>query len=450
MSNPYIQTTEAQLAEMLAKVDAASIDELFADQVPAGTEFHGQLGLPPPLSEAELVGEMSALAARNTTTQQAVSFLGGGIYDHFIPSAVGAIANRSEFVTAYTPYQPEASQGTLQAFFEFQTMVTRLFGMDVSNASLYDGASALGEALFLALQVKADRKLVLVPSTLHPDYRALATTYMRHFDVAVEAVPADASGRMDAAALRARAGEAAAVVLQQPNYLGIIEQAHDVSRIAHEAGALVVAVCDPLSLGLLAPPGEYDADIAVGEGQPLGLRQWLGGESLGLFACRKDFVRRMPGRLVGLARDREGRRGFVLTLQTREQHIRRDKATSNICTNHAHNALRATIFLSLMGPAGLARMARGCVRNTRLLLNLVSAAKPGAVAFDAPVFKEFVVRTAGPATEARDALLAEGFLAGVPLSRLGPDYDRMLLVCATERRTTQEIEAFAKALARFL
>ena len=219
MSNPYIQTTDAQLGEMLARAGAASVDELFADQVPAGMEYRGELTLPPALSEAELVGEMAALAARNTTTQQAVSFLGGGVYDHFIPSAVGAIANRSEFVTAYTPYQPEASQGTLQAFFEFQTMVTRLFGMDVSNASLYDGASALGEALFLALQVKADRKLVLVPSTLHPDYRSLAATYMKHFDVAVEGVPMDASGRMDAAALRARAGEAAAVVLQQPNSL---------------------------------------------------------------------------------------------------------------------------------------------------------------------------------------------------------------------------------------
>jgi len=439
LTNPYIQTTPVQLKEMLEKVGVDSIDALFAEQVPAEFEFEGPFNLPPAMSESQLMNWTSRLAARNTSTQQAVSFLGGGIYDHFIPSAVGALANRSEFVTAYTPYQPEASQGTLQAFFEFQTM-------DVSNASLYDGASALGEALFMALQVRPERRLVLLPSTLHPDYAALAHTYMKHFEIELVTIPAGEDGRLDLEALAARAGEAAAVVLQTPNYLGIIEQAHEISRITHEADALLVAVCDPISLGLLAPPGEYDADIAVAEGQGLGLRQWLGGESLGLFLCRKDFVRRMPGRLVGLAKDREGRRGFVLTLQTREQHIRRDRATSNICTNHAHNALRATIFMALMGPEGLRQMARACVRNTQKLRNAIDSHKPEAIAFEGPVFKEFVVRTAGPASAVRDALLEEGFLAGIPLQRLGPQFENMLLVCATDQRTDEEITAFAKAL----
>ncbi len=446
MTNPYIQTTPDQLKEMLEKVGVDSIDALFAEQVPAEFEFKGPFNLPPAMSESELMKWTTRLAARNTSTQQAVSFLGGGIYDHFIPSAVGALANRSEFVTAYTPYQPEASQGTLQAFFEFQTMATRLFAMDVSNASLYDGASALGEALFMALQVRPERRLVLLPSTLHPDYAALAQTYMKHFEIELVTIPAGEDGRLDLEALAARAGEAAAVVLQTPNYLGIIEQAHEISRITHEADSLLVAVCDPISLGLLAPPGEYDADIAVAEGQGLGLRQWLGGESLGLFLCRKDFVRRMPGRLVGLAKDREGRRGFVLTLQTREQHIRRDRATSNICTNHAHNALRATIFMALMGPEGLRQMARACVRNTQKLRSAIASQKPEAIAFEGPVFKEFVVRTAGPASGVRDALLEEGFLAGIPLQRLGPQFENMLLVCATDQHTDEEITAFTKAL----
>ncbi len=450
MTNPFIQTTPDQLREMLETVGADSVDSIFRDQIPQEYECGSALDLPPALAEPELQREFLSLASRNTSTRQAVSFLGGGVYDHFIPSAVGAIANRSEFVTAYTPYQPEASQGTLQAFFEFQTMVTRLFDMDVANASLYDGASALGEALFLALQVRPERRTVLVPAALHPDYAALAETYLRHFDIRIQTIPVK-DGATDLGAMRTAAtNDVAAIVLQQPNYLGCIEDAPAFSAVARDCGALLIAVCDPISLGVLAPPGAWGADIAVAEGQPLGLRQFLGGESLGLFAVKKDFMRRVPGRLVGLTKDREGRRGFVLTLQTREQHIRRDKATSNICTNHAHNALRATIYMALMGPRGLERVARACVRNSSRLRRGVAAARLGAVAFAAPTFKEFVVRTARPAVEVREALLAKGLLAGTPLGCLGPGFEDKLLVCTTECRTDDEIDRFVAELKPYL
>jgi glycine dehydrogenase subunit 1 len=452
LTNPFVQVTPPQLEEMLARVGAASIDGIFAGQIPREYEFDGNWNLPDALSEIELQREIPALAARNRSTRQLTSFLGGGVYDHYIPAAVGALANRSEFVTAYTPYQPEASQGTLQAFFEFQTMAARLFGMDVSNASLYDGASALGEALFLALSSKPERKKVLLPQALHPDYSALTCTYLKHFEVMLEVVPAAADGRTDLAELRKRAGEdTAAVVIQQPNYFGCLEEVHEVSRIAHEAGALLVAVADPIAAAIISPPGEYDADLAIGEGQPLGLRQWLGGESLGLFTCKKDFIRRVPGRLVGIARDRNDKRGYVLTLQTREQHIRREKATSNICTNHAHNALRATIYMSLLGPQGIGRVARMCVRNTQHLRSRIADRKPTAFAFSAAVFKEFVVRTRVPAEQARDELTDKGFLAGIPLGpRFGADFENALLVAVTERRTDVEIDAFARALEGYL
>jgi glycine dehydrogenase subunit 1 len=450
LTNPFIETTAAQEREMLAAVGTDSIESLFADQVPAGLLFDGDFGLPPPLSEPELLREFASLARRDAESRPAVSFLGGGIYDHFCPSAVMQVANRAEFVTAYTPYQPEASQGTLQAFFEYQTMVARLYGMDVSNASLYDVASALGEALFLALAARPDRRRVVLTRTLHPDCSALACTYLKHFDVELVVAPAS-GGITDLARLKELVnGETAVVVVQHPNYFGCLEEVTDFAAIAHDAGALLIASCDPISLGLLAAPGDFGADLAVGEGQALGLRAYLGGETLGLFTCRSEFMRRMPGRLVGLTRDRLDRRGFVLTLQTREQHIRRDKATSNICTNHAHNALRATIYLALMGPSGLRWAAAMCARNLRRLRDGVEAARRGSLAFAAPCFKETVIRTARPAREVAAALLDKGFYAGIPLDRLGAEHAHHLLVCVTEQRTDTEIDAFIEALAPHL
>ncbi|MCX7719384.1 MAG: aminomethyl-transferring glycine dehydrogenase subunit GcvPA [Candidatus Sumerlaeaceae bacterium] len=446
MINPYIETTAEQEREMLAAVGVDSIDTLFSAQVPPGIAFEGEMDLPPPLSEPELLREFRTLSCRDLAARPAVSFLGGGIYDHFCPAAVAAVANRAEFVTAYTPYQPEASQGTLQAFFEYQTMVSRLYGMDVSNASLYDVASALGEALFLALSARPDRRRIVVPQTLHPDCVGLACTYLRHFDVELVIASAQ-NGVINLSHLRDLVtSETAAVVVQHPNYFGCLEEVEEIAAMTRAAGALLIASCDPVALGVLAPPGEFGADIAVGEGQALGLRPYLGGETLGLFTCRADFMRRMPGRLVGLTRDRAERRGFVLTLQTREQHIRRDKATSNICTNHAHNALRATIYLALMGPSGLRWAATMCVRNLQRLRAGLEAVRPGSIAFTAPCFKETVVRTAGPARAVVSALREKGILAGIPLDRLGAEHTHHLLVCTTEQRTDDEIDALVEAL----
>ena len=451
MSNPYIQTTPAQLTEMLAACGAASIDELFNDQVPAELQFDGDAGLPPALSELELQRELTALAGKNRPTTEVVSFLGGGIYDHYVPTAIMHVANRQEYVTGYTPYQPEASQGLLQAFFEYQTLISRLYEMPVSNASLYDGASALGEAIFLALGIRPERNKIVMPNTVHPEYRALAKTYLANFDA--EIVPCGTvDGRISLEALDELIGsDTAAVVMQQPNYFGCIEEAQEVANRTHHAGALLISIADPLSLGVIAPPGSYWADIAIGEGQPLGLNQFAGGESLGIFTCQKDFIRKVPGRLVGEARDAENRRGFVLTLQTREQHIRREKATSNICTNHAHNALRATIYMCLMGPQGVARVSRACVRGVERLRAAIAAKAPQAVAFPGPNFREITLLCKRPAGEVRDALVAKGFYAGVPLgAMLGKDFDNHLLVAVTEKRTDREIDALANALGEYL
>jgi glycine dehydrogenase subunit 1 len=302
----------------------------------------------------------------------------------------------------------------------------------------------------MALSIKSDRSEIILPETLHPDYHKLAGTYLSHFDSSIALAPAK-DGITNVALLKKLAGQkTAAIVIQHPNYFGCLEEAEEISRIAHDCGALLIAVADPISLGLLAPPGAYGADIAIGEGQCLGLHQYAGGETLGVFTCARDFIRKVPGRLVGVARDRENRRGFVLTLQTREQHIRRGKATSNICTNHAHNALRATIYLCLMGPQGVARVARACARNTQRLRSAIEEIRPEAIAFKSPVFKELVIRCSGAATETRDALFERGFMAGVPLNALGDSHNNHLLVAVTEKRTDVEIDDFANVLGEYL
>ncbi|MCX7626091.1 MAG: aminomethyl-transferring glycine dehydrogenase subunit GcvPA [Candidatus Sumerlaeaceae bacterium] len=449
-NNPFIQTTELQEQEMLAAIGARSLDELFSEQIPPSLLTSEAGSLPSPCGELELVRRLKDLASQCKSATDVVSFLGGGCYDHFIPAAVDHIANRSEFLTAYTPYQPEASQGALQAFFEYQTLMARLYAMDVSNASLYDGASALGEAVFLALSVHPDRKRVILPFTLHPHYREVVRSYVQHLDVEVVEIE-HRGGVTDCEKLKeVAANEAAAVVSVQPNFFGCLEDVDAFSDAARRANAVFIAVADPLSLGLLKPPGEYGADVAVGEGQPLGLRTYLGGESLGIFTCRWDYLRRMPGRLVGLTRDREGKRGYVLTLQTREQHIRREKATSNICTNHAHNALRATIFLSLVGPQGLRAIARKCARNLALFKSWIASESADAVAFRQPAFRETVIRLNTNANVVCEKLLERGFFAGIPLEILGPAYEDLLLVAVTEKRTDAEIKSFVKALREFL
>jgi glycine dehydrogenase subunit 1 len=454
LSNPYIQATPQQVEEMLDTVGAASIDEIFNDQIPANMQYKSRFDIPPALSELELQAHLAELAAKNHAAVPGsglVSFMGGGIYDHFVPSAIMQVAGRQEYVTGYTPYQPEASQGLLQAFFEYQTMLSRLYEMPVSNASLYDCASAVGESIFMALGIKSDRNRILLSQTIHPDYRDLVATYMAHFGVTVETISHD-NGVTPADGLQSViSDDVAAVVIQHPNYFGCLEDAQKLGEITHAAGALYIVVADPNSLGLLAPPGTYDADIAVGEGQPLGLNPYAGGETVGIFTCKQEFIRRVPGRLVGLTKDQEDRRGFVLTLQTREQHIRRAKATSNICTNHAHNALRATIYMSLMGPQGMARVARACMRNTNRLRKAIAAKNPAAIAFNQPVFKEFVVKTNTLAVKVQHQMLQRGFLAGTPINATGDTSElNHLLVSATEKRTDAEIYQFVNALGEFL
>ena len=451
MSNPYIQATPEEIEQMLAAVGAGSIDEIFNDQIPAELQFRQSHNIPPALSELELQQHLTELAASNRPTTNFTSFLGGGIYDHFVPTAIMHVANRSEYVTGYTPYQPEASQGLLQAFFEYQTMISRLYDMPVSNSSLYDGASAVGEAVFMALGIYPDRNRVVMLEGVHPHYRELVETYMAQFNTRVDIVK-NSDGRADLEALDEYLGsDVAAVVVQHPNYFGSLEQVKEIEAKIRAAGAMFIVIADPISLGYLAPPGTYNADIAIGEGQPLGLNQYAGGETVGIFTCKQEFIRKVPGRLVGVTKDREDRRGFVLTLQTREQHIRRAKATSNICTNHAHNALRSSIYMCLMGPQGMGRVARACARNTARLRNALQKANPGALAYKSPVFKEFVVKTVKPASEVRDALMAEGFLAGTPLNEtLGAAYDHHLLVAVTEKRTDAEIDRFASVLGGYL
>jgi glycine dehydrogenase subunit 1 len=443
---PYIPNTAEDQRLMLEAIGVASLEELFA-MVPADVRLDRPLNLPPALGEMELTRHVAELAARNTPAGQAVCFLGGGSYDHFIPAVVDFVAGRSEFYTAYTPYQPEASQGTLQAVFEYQTLITQLTGMDVSNASLYDGGSAAAEAVLMARSATGRRSRVVVAASVHPEFRQVIATYLANLDaeLVTVATPQGTIGAEDLAA--AVDDRAACVVVQHPNFFGCLEDVRACAEIAHHAGALLVVVADPISLGLLARPGDSGADIVVAEGQSLGNPMAYGGPYLGILACREQFVRRMPGRLVGQTVDRRGNRCWVLTLQTREQHIRREKATSNICTNQGLLALRAAVYLAAMGPRGMRSVAELCVQKARYALDQLTAGGAFRPAFDRPVFKEFVVRAAdGDAGQRLDAACRQGVLAGVPLRPWYPDLADCILVAVTEKRTKAQIDQLAECL----
>ena len=443
---PYIANTPDDQQAMLAAIGAASIEELFAS-VPAELRLHRNLNLPAALGEMELTDHMAELAGRNTSTARAVCFLGGGSYDHFIPAVVDFVAARSEFYTAYTPYQPEASQGTLQAIFEYQTLITQLTGMDVSNASLYDGGSAVAEAVLMARGATGRPRRVVTAQSLHPEYRQIMATYLANLDAELATVPAPGGAIQPDGLAAAVDDRTACVVVQHPNFFGCLEDVRACARIAHEAGALLVVAVDPISLGLLARPGDYGADIVVAEGQCLGNPMSFGGPYLGILACREQFVRRMPGRLVGQTVDRRGNRCWVLTLQTREQHIRREKATSNICTNQGLLALRAAVYLAAMGPQGMRSVAELCVQKAHYALEQLTAAGTLRPAFDRPVFKEFVVRAVDGRVEPRlDRALGEGILAGVPLGRWYPDLADSFLVAVTEKRTRAQIDRLVDVL----
>jgi glycine dehydrogenase subunit 1 len=434
--------TDVDVRGMLEAIGLDGLDDLF-EQIPPSVRLDRPLDLPEGVSEMEILADATALARRNRAADELVCFAGGGAYDHYVPAVVWALAGRSEFYTSYTPYQPELSQGVLQALFEYQSMICELTGLEVSNASLYDGATALAEAVNLARSTPG-RERVLVSAGVDPRYVETLRTYGRGAGYEPEVFELDGG----------RGGEprvdddVACVIVQHPNAYGLLEPARELFGLAHARGARAIQVFDPLSLGVLAPPGELRADIAVAEGQPLGNHLNFGGPYLGVIATRLDDVRRLPGRIVGETVDVDGRTGYVLTLQAREQHIRREKATSNICTNQTLMAVAATVYLAWLGPEGLEELGRRCVSKAAYAAERLTEVAGVELLFPgAPSFKEFPLRLPRPAVEVVDALVERGYLGGVPI----PDADgHAMLVAVTERRTREEIDGLAHALKEVL
>ena len=445
---PYVLNTPQDQADMLAAIGVSSVEELF-EMVPAELRLDRALDIPAAMSEMELTAHMQALSGRTRNADDTVCFLGGGSYDHFIPAVVDYVSGRGEFYTSYTPYQAEASQGNLQAFFEYQTLITQLTGMDVSNASLYDGGSSASEAVLMCIGATRRSGKVVIPACVHPEYRQIVETFLTNLNVQMEVLETP-EGLVQPDQLASILDDTTACVLfQQPNFFGGVQDMKELVEITHKAGALAVVAVDPISLGLLTPPGSYDADIVVAEGQSLGSPMAFGGPYLGIMACKEDFVRRMPGRLAGQTVDRRGKRCWALTLQTREQHIRRERATSNICTNQGLFALRASVYLAQMGPQGLRDVANLSLQKSRYAAEQISANERFSLAFDTPTFKEFVVRDAAGEVESLiKHALSQGYFAGVPLGQWYPDMADCFLVCVTEKRTKAEIEGLATCLAQ--
>jgi glycine dehydrogenase subunit 1 len=439
----YLSLTERDREEMLAAIGVSSIDDLFRD-IPAGVRFGRELDLDPALSEQELTRHLEELAARNIDTGRELSFLGAGIYDHYVPAVVDAVLQRGELLTAYTPYQPEMSQGVLQAIFEYQTVICELTGMDVSNASGYDGTTVTADACFVAKHATGRAKVVVTEAT-NPQVRQVVKTYAPGFGLEVVEVP-NRGGTTDPDELRRAAADAACVIFQQPNFFGCLEPAPDLAAAANEAEAIAVAHVDPVSLGVLEAPGAYGCGIAIGEGQSAGNYQSFAGPHYGFLAARQEYIRRMPGRIVGETLDAAGKRGYVLTLQTREQHIRREKATSNITTNQTLLALAGLVYLSWLGPQGLRELGETCrslgdYAKTRLVNAGVELAFP-----EQTTFKEFVVRVGRNAKDAIRAAREQGVHPGYALGRDYEGLDDALLVAVTERRTPQDIDRLAEVL----
>lgn len=445
LKNPYLPHTPGEIAEMLARSGVRKLDDLF-EALPDGARQQVVTHLPP-LSELELTRHLQALASRNvnldeaTSSGRVVSFLGAGAYDHAIPAAVWALASRGEFLTAYTPYQAELMQGWLQALYEYQGMIEALMGMDLANASMYDGATATAEAIRMALSLTG-KETVYLSRGLHPRYREVISTLLTPTGARLVELPLE-----QGLTVGEQLHEAAAVVVQSPNFLGLVEDVATLSAQARTKGTLIIQVInDPTSLGLLKPPGELGVDIVAAEGQPLGNPVAFGGPHLGILACRAEFVRHLPGRLVGLGKDKQGREGYVLTLQTREQHVRRERATSNICTNQSLNALAAAIYLALLGPQGLrevAELSAGAAAYARDVL----AALPGfRVVHQGPHFHEFVLETPIPPKQLSERLLGRGVLGGYPLGEDYPEYPNGWLLCFTERHSFEDVDALAQHL----
>ncbi len=442
MSGPagYLSQTDADREAMLAAVGVESLDELF-EQIPEAVRFGRELDVPPALGEADLMRHLEGLAARNVATDAELSFLGMGIYDHYVPAIVDTFLGRGEFLTAYTPYQPEMSQGVLQAIFEYQTAICELTGMEVSNASGYDGCTVAADACFMARHYTGRTKVVLAEA-VNPQVRQVVKTYAPGFGMEVVEVP-HTGGVTDPGRFAAASEDAAIAIFQQPNVFGVLEQAPELAAAAAAGGGVAVAHVDPVSLGLLEAPGNYGAHMAIGEGQAIGCYQSYGGPHYGFLAAKHEFIRRMPGRIVGETTDLAGERGFVLTLQTREQHIRREKATSNMTTNQTLLALGGLITLCWLGPAGLREVGEACIALTAYAKERIGL----PLAFDAPVFKEVAFRTPIDAREVVRRSRERGVHPGYPLGRDYEGLDDVLLVALTERRTVEDVDRLADVLA---
>lgn len=436
---PYISNSDQDIEQMLKSIGVKSVEDLLKN-IPESIRLKQPLDLPDPLSECEVFDHLAELADKNIT---GISFVGGGAYDHYSPAIVDSLISRSEFMTAYTPYQAEVSQGTLQAIYEFQTHIARLTGMDVANASMYDGASALAEALVVAINAKGNNK-VLIPEGLNPEYLEVARTYLYNYEVDFMVVKS-INGRMDKTDLQNQlTDDVIAVVLQQPNYYGVIEEAAAIGELIKDHSAKFVVVTDPNSLGILEAPGNYHADIVVGEGQSLGIPLNYGGPYVGFFATRNDMIRKIPGRIVGVSEDKKGRKGYILTLQTREQHIRREKATSNICTNSGLMALATTIYLSWLGKQGLTQLSEMIVQKSHYLAEQIEKIPGFKLEFSSPFYKEFVVSTPVSAAQIIQKGFPSGFKSGIDVSNhFGHD---ALLVSVTEKRKKTDMDKFIEFL----
>jgi len=433
MPSPYLPNTDADRRAMLREIGVSSIEELFQD-IPEKLR-HARFKLPPPLSELELKKELHQLASRNASLDNYACFLGGGSYRHFIPSTVEHVTGRSEFYTAYTPYQAEVSQGTLQTVYEYQSLVCQLTGMEVSNAGMYDGSTAAGEAAIMACIIKKKNK-VAVSTTVNPTYREVINTYVTGRNLSIETVELNSSLSSDCACL----------IVQQPNFFGYLEEMEAYVQKAHDIGALFIAIVDPISLGMFKPPEDYRADIAVADGQALGNPTSFGGPGLGVFACRKEYLRQMPGRIVGKTVDVEGKPGYVMTLVTREQYIRRERATSNICTSEALMALAAAVYLATLGKRGLRQVAELCYHKAHYAAEKVAKLKGYSLVFQKPFFKEFVIRCPIAPSQINQALFKEGIIGGLDISYI---IDNSMLLCVTEMNTKQEIDKLVEILGAF-
>jgi len=441
---PYIPHTISDIQEMLKGIGVGNLDELFSS-IPKELQLSKPLNLPAPLSEIEATKLLSELAEQNTNSTRTPFFLGGGCYNHFIPAVVDHLAHRSEFYTAYTPYQPETSQGVLTAFFEYQTMMCELTGTEVSNASLYDGATALAEAILMALHFSG-RKKVIISRAIHPEYRATVKTWLEDLDINIVEIDFSDAVTSLQALEKALDEQTACVAYQSPNFFGVIEPADEIVRLVRKyENILAIAVVNPISSGVLKSPGSYGVDIVVGDAQPLGNRMSFGGPHLGFLATRMEYIRRMPGRIVGETTDNKGNRGFVLTLSTREQHIRREKATSNICSNEALCAIRTAIYLAAVGKEGLKQIAYLCLQKAHYAADKISEIKGFKLLYQ-PFFNEFVIKCPKAPEEINKKLLENGIIGGLALGRFYPELKDSMLFCVTEMNTKEEIDKLVNLL----